>query len=275
MFKQIEPRLSQLATNKTKLVVYILLCIIILISLTVVPLYLWMTSDLLTRGVTSIRGDSMAPTFKNNDILYTQPTKFERGEIVVVICPQTEKYSTQNNLALLKRIVGLPGETIEIIEDGLLIDGVLLDEPYTTEQNKTLQDSNDIDEIILSDNEYFILGDNRSDSLDSRHVGAIRSVDFLYSLTTDPNEHTYKIWGTAALIAVANLIGVIFLPIILLVIFSPMPKQKREKAIKGKKSVKTQKQYSQNKPMVKSEDVTPKSKTQPKSVLWEVFWKFT
>ena len=220
MFQRLKERTVVLAQNKIKLVAYILICFLIVVGFTVVPLFLWMTSGIEAIGVTSIRGDSMTPTVYNNDILYVQPTKYERGEIVVVLCPSTENYSSSTGLALLKRIVGLPGETIEITSDGVLIDGVLLEEEYTDNQEMTLQENNDYEEIILSDNEYFLLGDNRATSFDSRHVGAVHSTRFLYGLTTEPNDYTYSIWRNVVIVAIINIICIVALPLLFLWLFT-------------------------------------------------------
>jgi len=183
---------------------YFLYCFLLFFLFIIAPFYLWSTAGIQERGITSIRGSSMMPTIQDNSIMYVQPVQYERGEVVVVRCPEIMEYPITTNLALLKRIVGLPGETIEIVEEGILIDGVLLDEPYAADQTKTLSDDNDINEIILSDNEYFLLGDNRADSFDSRHVGAIHSADFLYGLTTTPNAHTHKLMFAFGAVAIVN-----------------------------------------------------------------------
>ena len=68
---------------------------------------------------------------------------------------------------LIKRIMGLPGETVEISENQIYIDGELLDDPYG------YGITYNIDPVTLGDDEYFILGDNRIISLDSRSFGKI------------------------------------------------------------------------------------------------------
>jgi signal peptidase I len=220
MFKRLKKRTHELVRNKIKLTAFILLCAAITCAFTVVPINLWIMSGIETFGITSIRGDSMSPTIENNGVLYYQPTKFARGEIVVVNCPSTDSYTHATGVQLLKRIVGLPGETLEITDDGVIVNGELLVEDYIDNENKTLRDTNEINEIILSDGEYFLLGDNRINSFDSRHFGAIHQTEFLYGLTTEPNEYTYGLWTNAALIAVSNLIGIIILPILCFVLMT-------------------------------------------------------
>lgn len=171
------------------------------------------------RGVTSIRGDSMLPSIRDNQILYTQPVQFERGEIVAVLSPNHEKWYSVENLSLLKRIVGLPGEHVEITKDGVKIDGELLVEPYTDSVFSSLLETNDVNEVVLAENEYFLLGDNRKISFDSRHVGPIHKMNFLYGLTTTPNQNTYKLLCTYVLIEI-TLISLCFsLPYITILIF--------------------------------------------------------
>lgn len=200
---------------KKKKVIYWVVSICITACFTILPLCLWVMSGMKYTGITSIRGTSMAPTIENNDILFYQPVKFERGEIVVAKCPSTSKYSASNGVALLKRIVGVPEETVEIVSDGVLVNGKLLDEPYTNNVSKTLQKENDISEIILSYGEYFLLGDNRETSFDSRHVGAFHESSFLYGLTTEPNEYTKMILKNMIMILLINISIVILFWVLL------------------------------------------------------------
>ena len=175
----------------------ILLCVLFLI-----PVYLWLTSGMMNIGVISIRGDSMTPTMANNDIVYIKDVEFERGEIVVASCPHTDDFEAYNNLSLLKRIVGLPGEIITITEEGVHVNGKLLDESaYTDDQTSTLTEETIYDEIYLSDREYYLLGDNRTESFDSRHVGEVPESNFLYALTTEPNDYTKSILSKAVVCA--------------------------------------------------------------------------
>ena len=199
--------------NKKIVVIFLKIAISLIIAalLTIVPLWLWIASGVETFGITSIRGDSMAPTIDNNAIVYYQPTKFERGEIVIVNCPNTKEYTEVSGVQLLKRIVGLPGETVEITKDGVLINGILLEESYIDNKDETMQESNAINEVVLSDGEYFVLGDNRATSFDSRHVGPIHQTEFLYGLTTNPNPYTKNVFMKASIIAVINVLILFFM----------------------------------------------------------------
>ena len=122
--------------------------------------------DLIASRLYVIRGDSMNPNFHQGDHLVVRllvhPVKYpHRGEVVVV------RDLVDPGSAYLKRVVGLPGETVSI-EDGLLfVDGDHLPEQYLG----GLPASPGVGEAMwtLSLCEYLLLGDNRVNSIDSRH----------------------------------------------------------------------------------------------------------
>ncbi len=114
-----------------------------------------------------VDGSSMVPTLQDNQILLLQKydRKFHRFDIVVL------KYGKDK---LVKRIIGLPGETVSYQENQLYINGTRIEEPFLPENIKT----NDFDLTSIGYNKipqdyYFVVGDNRSDSLDSRYIGLI------------------------------------------------------------------------------------------------------
>ena len=120
-------------------------------------------------------GDSMKPVLGNGDvvlvnrIIYNATTP-KRGDIIVF-----KPKGNENVHYYTKRIIGLPGETIRIDEMGnILIDGEILEESYGKEviQNP----GRAYEDIVLADDEYFLMGDNRNNSTDSRDpsVGNVR-----------------------------------------------------------------------------------------------------
>ncbi len=119
-----------------------------------------------------VQGMSMEPNFFNSDYLIVDEITYrfrdpKRGEVIVFKYPQspTQRY--------IKRIIGLPGETV-IIKNGqiTIING---NEKFVLDESRYLSDSYTSGEIkaSLSENEYFVLGDNRAFSSDSRRWGSL------------------------------------------------------------------------------------------------------
>lgn len=87
----------------------------------------------------------------------------ERGEVVVFRYPVDEYFGVDTDY--VKRIIGLPGETVEIREGAVYVDGAKLDEPYIKEKWTWEADGM---KFVVPEGKYFMLGDNRNDSGDSR-----------------------------------------------------------------------------------------------------------
>lgn len=119
-----------------------------------------------------VEGESMEPTFQTKDYLITEKVSYrfrppQRGEVVIFNPPDR---STEN---YIKRIIGLPGDQIEIREGNIYVNKQKLIEPYLTNIDKTLVAQKEGYTTILKDDEYFVMGDNRSHSRDSREIGSI------------------------------------------------------------------------------------------------------
>ena len=91
-----------------------------------------------------------------------------RGEVIVF------RFPGDTSKDFVKRVIGLPGEEVEIVSGTTYIDGVALDEPYLT----TKYGSNTAP-LLLDDAEYFVMGDNRRSSNDSRNWGAVPEANIL------------------------------------------------------------------------------------------------
>ncbi len=121
------------------------------------------------------------------DHLVVKPYFFSkpaRGDIVVFSTHMIEHPHVKQGTAYIKRIVGLPGETIQIDPPHVIADGKPITTPSIFEQNHYLNDSqltHSTSSITLGENEYFVLGDNTTphESLDSRHFGAISKESLL------------------------------------------------------------------------------------------------
>ncbi len=144
-----------------------------------------------------VQGASMEPTFENNEYLIINELgykktevgipgkiffsvepfkKLSRGEVIVF------RYPKNRSQFFIKRIIGLPGEKIEVKNNQMLIynsanpDGLVLDEKeYLSESVRT---SGDL-VMQLNDSEYFVMGDNRMFSSDSRYWGPVGSADII------------------------------------------------------------------------------------------------
>ena len=109
--------------------------------------------------VLQIKGSSMEPTlFDEEIVVLVKSSSLQRGQLCC--------FSYQNKL-LIKRIIGLPGDTITIDENGdVYVNGAMLEEPYVLE--KAFGECDITFPVTVSENHYFILGDHRSTSIDSR-----------------------------------------------------------------------------------------------------------
>ena len=120
-----------------------------------------------------VDGDSMNSTLSNNDILILNKLdkSYNRFDVVII------KY---NKSKLVKRIIGLPGENIAYKNNDLYINGEKVDDVETSRTaNFTLKELYDIE--VIPEDYYFVMGDNRGNSLDSRsyRVGLIKKSDII------------------------------------------------------------------------------------------------
>jgi signal peptidase I len=119
-----------------------------------------------------VSGSSMYPTFNNGDYLIVDEISYrfknpERFDVIIF------RYPDNNKKYLIKRVIGLPNETIDIKGNIVTMinkeypNGLILEQPYVKNISKDNQ------RLELKENEYFVLGDNRSASSDSRYWGAV------------------------------------------------------------------------------------------------------
>ncbi len=123
-----------------------------------------------------VNGASMEPTFHNNEYLMVDEISYrfhepERGDVIVF------RYPGDPQDYYIKRLIGLPGETVQIKDGHVYItdqDGQMIElsEGYLPENLQTIASSDD--PLRLDDDEYFVLGDNRNGSKDSRSFGAVK-----------------------------------------------------------------------------------------------------
>lgn len=151
-----------------------------------------------------VSGHSMDPTLKTNEKLFAvKHIPIDRFDIVVA-----KEKTDDENIFIIKRVIGLPGDTVEYKKDQLYVNGKKINEPYLDSFKEKLKDGSLIDyftkinsnyanfdfntdyltvdssgndsfKVTLKSDEYFLLGDDRPISKDSRAVGPIKKSDIV------------------------------------------------------------------------------------------------
>jgi signal peptidase I len=144
----------------------------LLIILVVIPVRAFVISPFV------VDGESMYPTFENLDYLIIDEVSYRfkeprRGDVIVF------RYPKDPNVFYIKRIIGLPGEIVSISHGAVTVKNsagveLTLPEPYVTTEDATYSKS-----VSLGSDEYFVMGDNRPNSSDSRVWGALPSKDIV------------------------------------------------------------------------------------------------
>jgi signal peptidase I len=116
-----------------------------------------------------VEGTSMAPQLHDQDRLFINKfaynfEKIERDDVVVFYYPRDTQKS------YIKRVIGLPGDAVRIVDGRVFVNGAAIAEPYVPER---YQDVRSMDEFHVPAGEYFVMGDHRSISSDSRDFGPV------------------------------------------------------------------------------------------------------
>ena len=157
--------------------------IIVIVSLAIViPIRIYIAQPFI------VSGDSMDNTFANGQYLIVDEISYrfekpQRGDVVVFRIPEEAVVLSSNVLGskiyFIKRIIGLPGETVDVNGNDVTIfntenpDGLKLSENYTL-IDKLIPGRDTKVKVVLKDNEYFVMGDNRNNSSDSRYWGPLQ-----------------------------------------------------------------------------------------------------
>ena len=173
-------RQSQLAVRDT--IITILLSALIFVGLH--------TSFL----VLPLDGPSMQPGLHTDERVLVNSLVYDfsapqRGDVVVFHPP------AQPSLIYIKRVIGLPGDTITLTLNHIYVDRVLLDEPYVPAAPPGIPLNPEATTIQLGPGQYFLLGDNRSDSRDSRYFGPVTRANII-------GEAQYVIWPGSSFSAI-------------------------------------------------------------------------
>jgi signal peptidase I len=154
-----------------------LIGIVVIIAVVVVAFVIW--SQYAATHYAKMAGGTMEPTFYAGDILKVNHdfTLLNRGDVIVLKLP------THPDDLLVKRVIGLPGEQVAINNGLVQINGVVLDEKSYFPRVPSSTPNLSFSSLQLGDNEYFVLGDNRAQSFDSRSWGPLPRADVVSKVT--------------------------------------------------------------------------------------------
>lgn len=128
-----------------------------------------------------VNGVSMYPTYNDGDFVIVKKSikNLKNFDNIVI-------YSESLDKKLCKRVIGLPKDTIDIVNSKLIVNNELIKEDYI---NETVWGSSEVISEIVKDDEVYVMGDNRNDSLDSRLLGALKIEDIdgiiVYDMTKE------------------------------------------------------------------------------------------
>ena len=142
-----------------------------------------------------VDGRSMDPTLHHGQMVFSDMSDIERGDIITTRFPKEAILMDPGceGLSMIKRVIAVPGDKIIIDETGVFVNDVLLNEDYLTDEAKALTylPDSDYTALILEDREYFVMGDNRGNSNDSRYFGVVMEEDLLYKQSTELTKNFY------------------------------------------------------------------------------------
>lgn len=126
----------------------------------------------------NVVGASMNPTLKDSQQGFANVISYilsgaERGDVVIVKSPEVEGEQW------VKRVIGVPGDIISYEKNVLTINGEVIEEDYAVSNPDTYRSNLDFKDLKIGEDEYFVMGDNRDHSRDSREVGVFHKEDIL------------------------------------------------------------------------------------------------
>jgi signal peptidase I len=120
-----------------------------------------------------ISGPSMQETLHQNERIVVNKLAYRFGSVhrfdIIVFDRMNEDHDD-----LIKRVIGLPGDTVEVRDCSVFINGREIDEPYLSEDDKISCGIDNVNLFSIPRDSYFVMGDNRSESLDSRTFGTVK-----------------------------------------------------------------------------------------------------
>jgi signal peptidase I len=132
-----------------------------------------------------VNGQSMVPTFQSGEYVLSDKVSYrtrdpQRGEVIVFHAPEAANCPKGTGCDFIKRVIAVPGETIELKDNHYIVNGVIIEESYIPPEYQTLPGNATRGKTIsLQDGEFFVSGDNRPYSADSRAWGPITKNDIV------------------------------------------------------------------------------------------------
>jgi signal peptidase I len=126
-----------------------------------------------------IDGPSMEPTLHNQEYILVDRLAYlfhppQRGDVIVF------HYPHDTSIDYVKRVIAIPGDTVTVIGQTVIVDGVTLHEPYINPNDPaSLATYPPIRNMVIGPGQYFVMGDNRGDSSDSRQWGTVPRQDIV------------------------------------------------------------------------------------------------
>lgn len=166
MTRDMESSTPEKDMNSTRTFVRELIHIALIAAFIVLPIRLFIAQPFIVNGA------SMAPTFQNGDYLIVDELSYHfsspvRGDVVVFRFPEDP------SKFFIKRVIGLPGETVSIANGATTITGPAHPEPLVLDESFVISESRGTYNETLGEDEYFVMGDNRPASSDSRFWGPL------------------------------------------------------------------------------------------------------
>lgn len=152
----------------------------------------------------AVRGESMLPAVRDGQLVAMLPVhsnpflEAQRGDVVVV-------HHEASNALLIKRLIAVPGDTLQIRNNCVYVNGVVLDEPYIAEPMVT----QDVPLFTLGEDMYYVLGDNRNISADSRRYGTFTKSDIRAVVDL---EHQVFHWALIIILLSSMFVWAVVLP---------------------------------------------------------------